>query len=85
MHPLRKIFNKIFWDEKERKDDYEVVFSHRGAPNDCKTILFNSIKKAEKSTFIYTDKEEEITIPLHRVIIVRNIQNGEIIWRKIKA
>ena len=82
MHPLRNIFNKIFWDKRERKEDYEVTFTHRGVLNDRKTILFSSIIKAGKSTFIYIDDEEEIVIPMHRVIIVRNVRKGEIIWKK---
>jgi len=83
MHPLRVIFNRIIWDNKERKEDYEIIYIHRGAINDRKTIHMNSIKKVEKSTFIYTDNVTETTIPFHRVLIVRNIETGNIIWKKV--
>ena len=84
MHPLRNIFNKIFWDKRERKEDYEVVFTHRGVPNDQKTIPFVSIVDVGKSAFIYFDKGEKIIIPMHRVKIVRNIKNSKIMWRKFE-
>ncbi len=83
MHPLRAIFNRIIWDDKERKENYEITYIHRGASNDRKTIHMNSITKVEKSTFIYTDNGAEITIPFHRVLIVRNIETGNIIWKKV--
>lgn len=83
MHPLRAIFNRIIWDNKERKEDYEITYIHRGATNDRKTIHMNSITKVEKSTFIYANNGVETTIPFHRVLIVRNIETGNIIWKKV--
>lgn len=83
MHPLRVIFNRIIWNNKERKEDYEITYIHRGATNDRKTIYMNSITKIEKSTFIYADNGTETTIPLHRVVIVRNIKTGSNIWKKV--
>ena len=82
MHPLKNIFNKVLWDKKERKEDYEVIFIHRGAPEDRKTISFGSIKKASKSTFIYDYEGGETTIPFHRIVIIRNVYTGDIIWKK---
>jgi uncharacterized protein (UPF0248 family) len=83
MHPLRVIFNRIIWNNKERKEEYEITYIHRGAKNDRKTIHMNSITKVEKSVFIYDDNGSENTIPLHRVLIVRNIKTGNIIWKKV--
>ncbi|MCW3975960.1 MAG: RNA repair domain-containing protein [Candidatus Bathyarchaeota archaeon] len=84
MHPLKKIFDRIIWDRREKKKNYELVFIHRGAHKDRRTIPFESIKEVSKSTLTYICNGENITIPLHRVILVRNIQTKEFIWRKIE-
>ena len=83
MHPLKNIFNKIFWDERLDKKDYLVTFIHRGAPSNEKTIPTSLIKQIGKSWFTYQDQDmEEVYIPMHRVVSIRNLITGEVLWRK---
>ena len=83
MHPLKRLFDKIIWDSREDKKNYELTYIHRGAKMDQKTIPFELIKGVTKSTFTYICDGENIKIPLHRVLFVRDIQKKELIWRKI--
>ena len=84
MHPLKKVFDKIIWDSRENKKNYEFTFIDRGSPEDRKTAPFESIKEVSKSMLTYTYEGEDIMIPLHRVSSVQNIQTKEFIWKKIK-
>jgi len=82
---IKEIFNKILWDprEKERKNDYEIVFIHRGAYQDRKTIPVTMIKEVKSSMFIYVNEiGEETYIPFHRILEIRNRKTGEILWSK---
>jgi len=82
MLPLKNIFNKIFWDSRVDKQDYFITFVHRGAPSDEKTIPASIIKRVGKSWFSYEDRGEETMIPMHRVITVKNMKTGTVLWRK---
>ncbi len=82
---IKEIFNKILWDprEKERRNDYEIVFIHRGAYQDQKTIPVTMIKEVKSSMFIYVNNVgEETYIPFHRILEIRNRRTGEILWSK---
>jgi uncharacterized protein (UPF0248 family) len=79
----REIFNKIFWDKREKPENYFVTFIHRGAPQDRKTIPCTSIVKVERSWFIYSVEGEETLIPFHRILEIKNIKTGKVLWRKI--
>ena len=80
---LRDILNKIFWDPKENKLDYEVVYIHRGATMDQKRLALSLIKEVKSSWFIYNHESEgEVVIPFHRIIELINIKTGQKIWRK---
>ena len=83
MHPLRKTLNKIFWDKRERIDDYILTFIHRGSPGDTRTIPLTKIVKVGSSSFTYQDdSEEETTIPFHRVTLVKNTRSDKALWQK---
>ena len=82
---IREILNKIFWDSRYRKENYEIIFLHRGANRNRRIIPFERIKNIQPSWFIYIDeKKNEIIIPFHRILEIRNVQTGEFIWRKSK-
>jgi len=84
-HPLKNIFNKIFWDKRENPKDYSVTFVHRGALGDAKSISASIIEKVGHSWFTYSSGEEESTvIPFHRIVEVRNIKSKEVLWRSRK-
>lgn len=83
MHPLRSILNKIFWDKRERSDDYVLTFIHRGSVGDTRTIPLTKIGHVGISSFTYVDDTgDETTIPFHRVIMVKNVRSEELLWQK---
>ncbi|MFH1327395.1 MAG: RNA repair domain-containing protein [Candidatus Bathyarchaeota archaeon] len=79
----KEIFGKIFWDKRERVEDYTVTFIHRGAPGDQKTILCTSFVNVAKSWFTYRSDEEETLIPFHRILEIKNLKTGKVLWRKV--
>jgi uncharacterized protein (UPF0248 family) len=80
---LRDVLNRIRWDPRSDSSVYQITYIHRGDVGDKRTILFSDIQEIHSSWFLYESSDSgEITIPLHRVIEVRNQKSGEIIWRK---
>jgi hypothetical protein len=79
---IRDVLNKILWDKNECSHDYVVTFIHRGAINDRKTIPFNSIVNVFSSYFVYRREKEEVYIPFHRILEIKNEITGEVMWRK---
>ncbi len=80
---IRDILNKIFWDPKENKLDYEIVYIHRGTYMDQKHLALNLVKEVKSSWFIYNSEPEgEVIIPFHRIIEINNLKSGKTIWRK---
>lgn len=78
---MRDVLNRVLWDRRQNPAEYEVTFVHRGAPSDMRTIKFEAIKTVGPSWFVYRD-EEEVLIPYHRVLTVRNARTGRVIWGK---
>jgi len=80
---LRETLGKIFWDQSTHAEDFTVTFIHRGAPEDRKSIPFSSIIKVGRSWFTYRSNGQETLIPFHRIIEVKNIKTGIVVWRKV--
>ena len=81
---LREILNKIFWDKRLKIEDYTITYIHRGGKNNKKTIPCKLVKKVGKSWFIYGKNQDETFIPYHRVLEVKNIRTGKILWKRSK-
>ncbi|MFQ6074945.1 MAG: RNA repair domain-containing protein [Candidatus Bathyarchaeia archaeon] len=80
---IRDILNKVLWTASNNIANYEVTFIHRGAPMDRKTILLSSIMVVKSSWFTYIGEgEEEVPIPFHRIIEIRNVKTGQVLWSK---
>jgi len=80
---IREVLNRISWDSRYRKEDYEVVFIHRGAQMNRRTAPCRLIRNIQPSWFTYVDEEgNETIIPFHRVLEIRNVKTGEPIWKK---
>jgi uncharacterized protein (UPF0248 family) len=83
MHPLRNILNRIFWDKRQNPEDYVLSFIHRGALGDVKTISLKKICEIGGSWFTYQDDSgRKTTIPFHRIMLLKNVQTGNVLWRK---
>lgn len=82
---IRDFLNRIFWDPRENRANYEVIFIHRGAYMDRKSLPCVAIKEVKSSWFTYeTPEEGEVVIPFHRIIEIRNLKTGEAAWKRQK-
>jgi len=75
---VREILNKAKWDERMDFDQLEVVYLHRGAPNDLKTISGREIVHIGTSFLSLNEAE----IPYHR--IVKILYEGEVLFEREK-
>jgi uncharacterized protein (UPF0248 family) len=73
-----EILNKIKWDERFDFDQLEVVYLHRGAPDDLKRIYGREIVNIGKS-FLSLEGAE---IPYHR--IVKILYEGDVLFEREK-
>jgi uncharacterized protein (UPF0248 family) len=87
VHPLKNVLNKLRWDQRERADEYLITYRHRGAPNDTRQVRASRIRKLGNSFFTLAGESdsEETIIPFHRVLEIRNLQEGVVVWRGRKA
>ncbi len=79
---IRGILNRIFWDKRENRGNYVVIFIHRGAYMNRKVILCSFIKEVKASWFSYESEGEEVIIPFHRILEIKNVNDGKLIWEK---
>lgn len=83
---LRALLNKLLWDNRFNIGDYSLTFIHRGAKEDKKVIPCRLITKVEKLGFTFEsspeNKEMETFIPYHRILEIKNVRTGEILWQK---
>ena len=75
---VREILNKVKWDERMDFDQLEVVYLHRGAPDDLKKISGREI--VHIGTSFLSLKEAEI--PHHRIIKI--LYEGEVLFERKK-
>jgi len=77
---VRELLNKVKWDERMDFDQLEVVYLHRGAPDDLKRIYGREIVHIGKS--FLSLKAEGAEIPHHR--IVKILYEGEVLFERKK-
>ncbi|MEE9323390.1 MAG: RNA repair domain-containing protein [Candidatus Aenigmarchaeota archaeon] len=75
---VSETLNKLKWTGGLAK--VEIVFVHRGAKDDRKTISGRNITSIKRSHFYYRGNDRETFIPNHRVLEIR--MEGKVIWRK---
>lgn len=87
MHPLKNLFNRLTWDKREKPDSYLLTYTHRGAPGDVRSVKVSEIGPIGKTwfTLLEDEKGEAVTIPFHRVVEIREIHSGQIVWRSRKT
>ena len=79
---VREILNKVKWDERMDFDQLEVVYLHRGAPDDLKRIYGREIVNIGKSFLSLSLKGEGAEIPHHRIIKI--LYEGEVLFERKK-
>ncbi len=82
VHPLKNVLNGLKWDQREKASEYVITYRHRGAPNDEKRVNASEILKLGKSYFtLPTESDDEVTIPYHRILEIRNTKTNTVIWK----
>jgi uncharacterized protein (UPF0248 family) len=85
VHPLKNILNRLRWDSSEDPENYVITYRHRGAPNDARQVKASKIQRLGKSYFtLPSEPDEEVTIPFHRILEIRNVKNNTVIWASRK-
>ena len=75
---LQDILGKLRWSGELK--ECEILIRHRGAPNDELAISGDKITELKKRYFSYQGEEEEISIPMHRILEVR--KGVKLLWKK---
>ncbi len=78
-HPLRKILSGIVQGGKA-PSEFEIAYTHRGAPEDTVRIKASEIARVGKGWFLLPDGETQI--PFHRILYVRDEKRGLVLWAK---
>jgi len=75
MTPIKDLFDKIKWDPKERKEDYEIGYWDGRLGREIR-IKYENIKEYDNKFFQNGDNE----IPMHRIKKV--YKNGKLVWER---
>ena len=78
MITIKKLINKITWDDRLNPDDYVIFYLDR-IENKLIELEFNKIKEID-GTFMVIDDVLDTRIPLHRVRKVT--KKREVIWER---
>ncbi len=77
----RSILNKLLWDSRVNRGDYEIVYESRGAPGEVERVSARFLLKVFSRGFEYEAGGGRKYIPFHRIIEIRNIRTGEVLYR----
>ena len=77
MKPVQDVLNQIKWDKKLNPRDYTVEYLDFGR---LTAISYTAIKKIEGLFMIVEKDGEEVSIPLHRIRIIK--LKGEVVWQR---
>jgi uncharacterized protein (UPF0248 family) len=84
---LRNLLHEYKWNSKfiQTQKDLVIIFIHRGAPNDEKSINFSNIIKIQKKFIILREMDklgDYTNIPIHRIKNIINKKTRKIIYQK---
>lgn len=79
---IRDILNRIKWDPQLNEGKFLLTFIHRGAPGNIKIIEVKSIKVISENFFSYFDNNNYNFIPFHRILIIREKETNQILYKK---
>ncbi len=83
-HPLHRILSRLIRAAADASN-FEIVYLHRGAPEDKVSIRASDVESVAKGSFMLKDGETQI--PFHRILTITDVRVGSILWEKriIKA
>jgi uncharacterized protein (UPF0248 family) len=73
----RNIINMILWHPDMQITNTKIIYIHRGAPGNLKTISGNSIARLDRGFLIL---KEGTQIPVHRIVKITN--GNKVLWKK---
>ena len=79
---VRALLNRLLWHPDEVIADFEVTYTHRGAPGDRVTIPCAMIRAVKASWFTYEGEGGYTVIPFHRILRIKNVKTGYSLWVK---
>ena len=82
MITARRFMHKLRWHPLDRFEDYEVIVVHRGALNGLRAIPCSLIKELYSGGFEYGEGGSLTFIPFHRIVEIRNLRDGRVVWRR---
>lgn len=77
----REFLNRLKWHPGMDFEEYTVVYVHRGAPKNERSVSCKDITDLEHSDFVLEGLEGETHIPYHRILRILD-KKGNIVWRK---
>lgn len=75
MLPIKELLNKIKWDSKEKKEEYEIGYWDRIKDKEVR-VKYENIESFNNEFFKVADSE----IPLHRIKKV--YKKGKLVWER---
>lgn len=76
---IKEAINMILWKYKDNIKDYEIIILDRKSPDGISSISFESLKGVDNN-YLYLN--DEIVIPIHRIIMIRRKIDNSIIWSR---
>lgn len=77
----RSVLNKLLWDSRVNRGDYEIVYESRGAPSGVERVSALFLSKVFSRGFEYEVGGRRKYIPFHRIVEIRNVKTGEVLYR----
>ncbi len=85
-NPLRDVLSRLLHDSSLVKDDYEIVYVSRGALDDLEHISGADLVRVTRFGFSWRTPTGVIKeIPFHRVVLVRNVRTGSVLYLNPRA
>jgi len=84
-NPLRNLLNRLLWDKRLDPGEYEVVFRSRGAEGDVESVRGTQIVGVFQRGFEVEREGVRVYVPFHRVIMVKNLSTGDVLYSSERA
>ncbi len=77
---VKRIFDELKWHPEKSLEGVEIVYLHRGAPDDRITVKATEVERFERGYFVLLRRGREVYIPYHRILEVK--KGDKILYRK---
>ena len=85
---VQDFLHQLKWDSffEDQLPFIRIIYLNRGSPSDQNVIAFEDIKAIEGNFLILKledNLEEELRIPVHRILQIVNIETNQVFYHKI--